>query len=294
MDIKCIFEEPAILGECPLWQPTEQMLYWVDIVKKSLHRLDPKTGQHQRWSFDSEIACIGRLSDGGLIAALRTSIVFIDMPSGLVKVVSEPLGQQQKVMFNDGHCDQQGRFWVGTKHLEECEPKASLYCFNSKGKFREMDKGFTVVNGIVFSPDSQFMYVCDSPKRVIYRYDYQLETGYIKNKIIFAEIPMDAGYPDGLTVDSKGYIWNAHWDGFRITRYSPTGKIDRVIEMPVQKPTSCCFGGPQLSTLYITSASRDLTEEELQKNSKSGCVFSIETDVEGLIEPTFKKEEFLS
>lgn len=288
MNIECIYDQPALLGEGPLWHPQEHVLYWVDIVKPALHRLDPKTKQHQSWFMPSEIGCIGLRAKGGLIAALRTGFAIIELPSGETRLVNEPIHNKSKTMFNDGKGDRQGRFWAGTKDVAEQAPLGSIYRLDANGECQALDHGFTVSNGLAWSPDNSIMYICDSPARVIYQYDFNPTSGAITNKKIFVRIAEDAGYPDGLTVDKEGYLWSAHWDGWRITRYAPNGAIDRVIEMPVQRPTSCCFGGPKLSTLYVTSASVRLTPAELNRQPLAGCVFAIETTFQGIPEPFYQ------
>jgi sugar lactone lactonase YvrE len=289
MNIHCIFDEPAILGESALWHAEEQALYWVDILKPALHRLDMLTNQHQMWIMPLEISCIGLHSKNSLIAGLRTGFALITLPKGELSWITQPLNasERQEVMFNDGKCDRQGRFWAGTKDLLEKSPIAALYRLTSDGLCEKMADKFTVQNGPAWSPDNTTLYVCDSPLRVIYQYRFDSILGTISDRSIFATIPDHAGYPDGITVDSEGYVWNAHWDGWQVTRYAPNGKIDRVINLPVQRPTSCCFGGQDMTTLYITSARVHLSQEELKRGPKAGCVFAVETEIKGLQEPAF-------
>lgn len=281
MEVNCIVKTPSILGECPLWHPIEEALYWVDIVKPAVHRWDPNTQEQKTWPMPSQIGCIALRAKGGLVATLETAFVAIEMPTGKITVLNDPLKGNDSVIFNDGHCDQQGRFWAGTKDLKEISPIATLYRLDPDASCHKMAEGFTVANGIAWSPDNTKLYICDSPERVIYQYDYSLKNGSIDNRRIFAKVPEEAGYPDGLAIDAEGYIWNAHWNGWRITRYAPNGSIDTVIPMPVKRPTDCCFGGPNLTRLYVTSASYRLSAKELQDNPLAGAVFAIETDIQG-------------
>lgn len=288
MQINCIFQQQRnILGEGPLWHPQEQALYWVDIPKYELHRLDPHSSVHRSWQLHTEIGCIGLHSKGGLIAALRTGFAHIELPSGKVTMLNEPIKDRNDVMFNDGKCDRQGRFWAGTKNVKEAQPLGSIYRLDKNNHCVEVDTGFTVSNGLAWSPDNKIMYICDSPARHIYQYDFDINTGNISNKRIFTSVAEDAGYPDGLTVDSEGYVWSAHWNGWRITRYKPNGQIDLIIPMPVPHVTSCCFGGTNYKTLYITSASHSLTPAELTKAPQAGYLFAIDTPVCGLQEPSY-------
>jgi len=288
MQVKCIFQQQRnILGEGPLWHPREQALYWVDIPKYELHRLEPRSGVHRVWQFHSEIGCIGLHNNGGLIAAFRTGFAHIELPSGKITLINEPIKNQNDVMFNDGKCDRHGRFWAGTKDVKEEQPLGSIYRLDQTGICHEMAKGFTVSNGIAWSPDNKIMYVCDSPAGHIYQYNFDILSGDVSHKRIFASVPSEHGFPDGLTVDSQGYIWSAHWNGWRITRYKPNGQIDLVVQMPVPYVTSCSFGGPDLKTLYITTASRGLTQEELVKAPLAGYIFALETTTTGLTEPVY-------
>lgn len=287
MHIECIYDEPAILGESPLWHPTEQVLYWVDIEKPALHCFNPQTQQHQMWPMPTAIGCIALRITGGLVAAMRYGFASIALPAGEITMLASPLTEADGVMFNDGKCDRAGRFWAGTKDILEQTDSGSLYRLDANGDCTEMAKGFAVTNGVAWSPDNTIFYVCNSPARIIYQYDFAIASGTLSNKRVFAELPAESGYPDGLTVDSEGGIWNAHWDGWRVTRYLPNGKIDTVIKMPVRRPTSCCFGGADLKTLYVTSASTRLSAEELKENPQAGCLFAVKVGVKGLLEPYF-------
>lgn len=285
--VDCVFDEPSLLGESPLWHPEEQALYWVDIEKPALHRFDPMTKQHDTWFMPTSITCIGLHAKEGLIAGMRHGFAKIMLPSGDMTMIYSPITDVERLMFNDGSCDRAGHFWVGTKNLIGQENTGLLYRLDLNGHCTEITEGFSVTNGIVWSPDNAILYICDSLARRIYQYDFTIETGKLSHKRIFAQLSEESGYPDGLAVDSEGGIWNAHWDGSRITRYLPNGNIDEVISLPVRCPTSCCFGGPDLTTLYITSASTGMNEDELKQNPKAGCVFSIQVGVKGLPESSY-------
>ncbi len=286
-NIECIYNKPALLGESPLWDPEEQVLYWVDIEKPALHCFDPQTKKHRVWSMPTEIGCIALRAAGGLVAAMRYGYANIALPSGEITMINTVLTDADGVMFNDGKCDRAGRFWAGTKDLSEQADIGALYRLDATGHSTEITKGYAVSNGFAWSPDNTIFYVCNSPARIIYQYDFDIGAGSLKNKRIFAKLPDESGYPDGVTVDSEGGVWNAHWDGWRLTRYLPNGKIDDVIKMPVRRPTSCCFGGTNLTTLYVTSASTRLSAEELKQDPLAGCVFAVDVGIKGLLEPKF-------
>ena len=166
-------------------------------------------------------------------------------------------------------------------------PIGGLYCVEPSQKITQMDGEIILSNGLGWSPDNRTMYFTDFGRRVIYAYDFDAETGAISKRRPFIEIPRDAGFPDGMTIDAEGCLWVAHWDGWRVTRYGPDGKPRQTIRMPVKRPTSCTFGGPDLSILYVTSARMGLTEEELAAAPLSGSVFAIRTGTVGLAEPKF-------
>lgn len=285
MNVNVVCQQIMILGESPLWHPIEKCLYWVDIVTATLYRLN-KDSSIDKFSMPSEIGSIAWRTKGGLVAALSDRFVTIDTITGATQNIALPLQGIKNVMFNDGKCDRQGRFWAGTKDIIEKKPIGALYCLN-KSDVAEMLTGFTVSNGIAWNLDNSLMYICDSPARQIYQYEFDPKYGSLGQMRIFAQTPKEEGFPDGLTVDSQGYLWSCHWDGWQITRYAPSGEIDSVIPMPIPRPTSCCFGGSDLTTLYVTSASINLTAAQLADAPLSGMLFAIETGIKGLPEPSY-------
>ena len=190
--------------------------------------------------------------------------------------------------FNDGKVDRAGRFWAGTKNIANSpDPTGSVYRLDPDGTAHRIDSGISCVNGIAWSLDERTMYLCDTWLRRIYHYDFDRDTGVARNRRVFAELSVDEGYPDGLTVDAEGFIWNAHYDGWRITRYAPDGRVDRVLRMPVQHVTSLTFGGADLRTLFVTSASLRLTPEARERQPLAGHVFALAPGVAGIPEPSF-------
>ena len=272
---------PCVLGESPIWHPAEKKLFWVDIVGKTIHRIDPKSGEYHSWLMPDQISCIAPNKKGGLIAALKSGIAYLHPISSDVNYVATL--PNNNTMCNDGHCDNQGRFWMGTKDIAENNPSAGIFCFANNQLIQKAHQ-FTVTNGLIFSLDSRYFYVADSPKRIIYRYDFDADAGEIHHQTVFAVIPEDAGYPDGMTIDSEGYLWNCHFNGWRVTRYAPDGKIDRVISVPTQAPSSCCFGDDDLKTIFVTTAKRDVKQSDLINQPLAGCVLSMRMDVAGVFD----------
>ena len=286
-EVRCVQSAGAILGEGPLWCPREQVLYWLDIKRPAIYRFDPQSGQTGQWTMPSDIGCMALREQGGMVVGLRTGFAFLDFETGAVTAVADPEADRPDNRFNDGKVDRQGRFWAGTLNDAESEPLGSLYRLDADGTVTLMQDGAVVSNGIGWSPDDRTMYFTDSVIRTIWAFDFDPSTGAIANRRIFTEVPSGTGYPDGLTVDSEGFVWSAVWDGWRIVRYDPAGNIDREVVMPVQRPTSCMLGGPDLKTLYVTSASIHLDAGALERGPRAGGLFALQVDTAGLPEPRF-------
>ena len=282
MTLRCIWNERALLGEGPVWHPGERRLYFVDIKGKAVHRCDPGSGVRASFLLPEEPGCVALRARGGLVVALRSGLSFFDPGSGSVAKIASPEANIPGNRFNDGKCDRRGRFFVGTMDDAETDPTGSLYCLFPDLRLKRLLGGFVVPNGIGWSPDDRIMYLTDSVNRTILAFSYAPDTGDIADRRVFATVADDAGYPDGLTVDSEGCVWSAHWDGWRVTRYDPDGNIDRVVRLPVPRPTSCAFGGSALDKLYVTSASTGLSAAQLAAAPLSGSVFELDVDATGL------------
>jgi sugar lactone lactonase YvrE len=286
MKVNLAYRSQDMLGEGPVWVPEEQALYWVDILRPSLQRWHPESGDYARWEMPGDIGCFALREQGGAVVALRTGFAFLDFGSGEITPLVDPEAKKPYTRFNDGKCDRRGRFWAGTMDDESPKTRGALYSLDHDGGFRKIIDGIGISNGLGWSPDNQTMYYTDSSKHSIWAFDYDLEQGAISNQRIFVRTPPEY-VPDGLTVDSQGYVWSAKWDGWKVVRYAPDGTIDLEVSVPVQRPTSCTFGGSDMQLLYITSASVGLTEAELQSRPLAGSVFVIETGIQGLPEPRF-------
>lgn len=273
-----------ILGEGPLWHPEEQSLYWVDIQDHCFYRLKPATGQFDRFAAGLPVGALAFRAAGGLALATKNGFAFWRAGGQPLTFIVDPEADKPESRFNDGAVDRQGRFWAGTMGqgatscLYRLDPDLSLHI---------METGIAISNGIGWSPDNKTMYYTDTPKKVIYAYNFDPASGAIENRRNFVHTPDEPGAPDGLTVDSEGFIWSARWDGWKITRYDPAGRVEREVRVPVQRPTSCVFGGAGLDELYITSASTGLSEQEKAAQPLAGDIFRLRTEVKGLPEPKF-------
>lgn len=286
-DVRCLLEGTDQLGESPVWSVPEQTLYWVDIVGRAARSYTPSDGRRHDWSLPSEIGALALRGSGGALVALRTGFALLDVASGALTPLSDPEPDLPDNLFNDGACDRAGRFWAGTLHQDETEPLGSLYRLDADSRCTRMLSELIIPNGIGWSPDDRTMYFADSGQHRIFAFDYDLERGAISEQRTFAEVDERDGVPDGLTVDADGHVWAALWDGGVLRRYAPDGALVKEIQLPVPRPTSCAFGGPDLTTLFITSARDGLTDRELAEAPLSGSVLALDTAVRGIAEPTF-------
>jgi sugar lactone lactonase YvrE len=282
---------PSLLGESPLWHPAEQVLYWCDIPGRALNRFDPRSGTHTLWPFDTDIACCAPLMDGGLLLALRTGLVRFDTGRGSATPLPVALPYDPKTeRFNDGKADPQGRFWVGTIYEPRDPPQAALYRY-ADGRLDRMAGDITVSNGLAWSPDARTLYWSDTKAHTTYALDFEAGDGSIAQRRVFAQFPLKqaeqdlatyGGRPDGAAVDVEGHYWAAMFEGKRLVRIAPDGRIEREVALPVRCPTMPCFGGADLKTLYITTAREKRPADELAREPLAGCVLQLRVDVPGL------------
>ena len=279
----------AVLGESPVWSPDEAALYWVDINNPTVHRLDPATGERRHWLIETETGSIGLAEPGRLVAGLRTGLHFLDLETGKIEKICDPEGEGRfnENRMNDGKVDRAGRFWVGTMNDPGHEAQGTLWRIDGEGNAEPMMREIRIPNALCWSPDSSVMYFTDSYSHQIWAFDFDLEGGTFENKRVFAAIPEDRGVPDGATVDAEGFVWCAHMFGGKVSRFAPDGTVERTIELPVPQVTSCAFGGPDLDTLYITTASLRMDRAALAEQPLAGALFATDPGVRGLPEPVF-------
>lgn len=287
MGFETAFAAQAQLGESPLWCGRTQRLWWVDILAPAIHCLDPATGRNTTLPVDEEIGCIGLRASGGFIAGMRSGIWLLDSAGHKERLVANPQQDTRISRFNDGRVDPWGRFWAGTIHEPRDRPAAGLYCVDSALDCRFMAGDIKVSNGLGFAPGRDWMYHADSPAHVIYRYPLD-SRGTPGPRELFHQFPTGHGRPDGAAVDSEGHCWYALYEGGRVVRLSPDGKIVAEIETPARCPTMCALGGPDLRTLYVTSARQGRSPEELAKLPDSGNIFAMRVPVPGQPEPLFQ------
>jgi sugar lactone lactonase YvrE len=283
----CAVDCRNVLGEGAVWCPHERLLWWIDISSPSLWRFDPRAARVDHWPLPKPPGSFALRKNGGFLFAFRNGLATLDEPGGELDWLEAPglaLGDER---FNDGKVDRAGRFWAGTLDRRLGAPIGQLYRVDPGFRVSAMDRGFTISNGIGWSPDDRTMYFTDTPSRRIFRYDFDRAAGTIANRRVFVEVGPGHGGPDGMTVDAEGFVWSAQFDRWAIHRYAPDGRLDRAIRMPVQRPTTCMFGGPDLATLYVTSARMDLADAALAEQPQAGGVFALDVGVGGLPEPRF-------
>lgn len=283
--VTCVADVKAVLGEGPVWVAHEPALYWVDIHGRKVFRLDPN-GQVRAWDTPVRVGSLAPREGGGFIAGTDQGFALVDLLLGRFDHIGNPDAQQGSNRFNDGKVDRSGRFWAGTMDDREKEATGSLYRLDGKLRWTRVDEGYHVTNGPAFSPDGRSMYHNDSGRQVTYVFDVDDE-GVASNRRELARYAGDDGYPDGMTVDAEGCLWIAFWDGWCVRRLSPDGERLAELPVPVQKPTSCAFGGEALGTLFITSARRGLEGTELQRQPLAGGLFAADVGVSGIADVPF-------
>ena len=276
------------IGESPVWSSTENSLYWVDVEGGPVQRWNASDQSVKQWDVGEAVGCIGLRKRGGLVGARRSGFFFLDVASGDIAPICDPEADIPDNRFNDGKVDRRGRFWAGTRNFRNIEiASGALYRLDPDLSAHRMDEGLRCPNGMAWSPDDRLMYLCDTWIRKIFVYDFDADTGTPTNRRLFVELSADDGFPDGMTVDADGYLWNAHYNGWRITRYAPDGKVNRVFRMPVQHVTSVTFGDMDFRTTYVTSARLRLNDQQRISQTDAGHVFALDAQTQGLPEPMF-------
>ena len=287
-EVELVLDAHAELGEGPTWHAAESALVWVDITRRLVHRYTPATGRDESIDVGQHVGAAAPRAAGGLVLALRDGFGILDTATGRVEMIADIEADHPGNRMNDGKCDSAGRFWAGTMAYDNRPGAGALYRLETDHHVVKVLSDVTISNGIGWSPDDRLMYYIDTPTLGVDVFDYDAGTGSIERRRRLITIPPEAGSPDGMTVDSDGFLWVALWRGWAAHRYSPEGVLDRVVKLPVARVTSCVFGGPDLADLYITSASIELSPDALRDQPHAGGLFRSRPGVVGLPQHSFK------
>jgi sugar lactone lactonase YvrE len=281
--VSCVADVKAVLGEGPVWVAREQALYWVDIKGRRLFRRT-FVGELTEWQTPLRVCSLAPRTEGGFVAGTERGFAWVDPDNGRYDLFANPEPDRPTNRFNDGKIDRAGRFWAGTMDDSEKSASGALYRLEAGREPVRIDDDYRVTNGPAFSPDGRTMYHTDSARQIIYAFDLD-EAGAASGKRLFAQFAEGEGYPDGMTVDSEGCLWIAFWDGWCLRRLSPAGERLAELRLPVQRPTSCAFGGADLDHLFITSASIGL--EESEQGAPAGGLYRVQVGIRGIADRLF-------
>ncbi len=274
MTIDLLVDAKNVLGEGPVWDVTEQRLYWVDILGRTVQRCSARGEELQTWRVPGDVGALALRKSGGAIVALRDGFFALDLATGSCSRIAEPI-KESGTRFNDGKVDRRGRFFAGTMDYAEKESIGALYRLDGDLSYACVERSVMVSNGPCWSPDDRIFYFTDTWTDTIFAYDYDIETGVATNRRAWHSTSGEPGYPDGSTVDADGCLWTAHAYGSCIYRYTPAGDVDRVIEMPVPNVTSVMFGGRALDVLFVTSMVQPTVGEPGPLLPGAGGLFAI-------------------
>jgi sugar lactone lactonase YvrE len=292
MQAELIIDAKNAVGESPIWHAASQALYWVDIPAKALHQWTSGQGV-QTWVASEMIGCIAMHASGGFIAGMETGVFHLQpQADGIIREakLASIAHAAQGMRFNDGRCDRQGRFLAGTMLMDMAKSRQEgcVVCYENQSDLKSMIRGLFTPNGMAFSPDGQTIYLSDSHpnSQLIWAFDYDIASGTPFNQRVFVDMNPLPGRPDGAAVDTDGCYWICGNDAGLIHRFTPEGKLDQSLQVPVKKPAMCSFGGADMKTLYVTSirpANMDLSDQPL-----AGGVFALRPSAQGIPEPFFQ------
>ncbi|WP_051348491.1 SMP-30/gluconolactonase/LRE family protein [Peribacillus kribbensis] len=279
MKAELLINSACILGEGPFWH--DHKIHWIDIKEKTLFTYKPSSSGSRSIKLHDYAGAVVPRQSGGWTAALRDGFYHIHA-NGEAEFIADPESHLSDNRFNDGKTDQHGRFVAGTMSLSNEEKKGALYRLERDGSVHKMLDHVSLSNGLAWTHDGNTFYHIDTPTQKINAYDYNLDTGELSNGRTVIEVPPGEGAPDGMTIDTEGNLWVAHWGGGQVACWDPrTGKKLRSIELPVEQVTCCTFGGEEMNELFITTARDGLSQEDLEKQPLAGGLFHVKLDVKG-------------
>lgn len=271
------------IGEGPIWDDREGVLWWVDIVPGQVHRWDPAGGSHRIFDAGEMVGAVAlRESSPEVVLAVRSGFALLDPRGGEVRPLVSVEADMPGNRMNDGYCDARGRFWAGTMSIDESSsPQGSLYRLDPDLRVTRVLEGVGISNGIDWTADGKTMYFADTKTPNLDAFDFDLESGTIANRRVVATVPANVGSPDGLVLDAEDCAWVAIWGGGQVRRYRPDGTLDRVVHVDVSRVTKVAFGGPDLDEMYITTAWIGASEAERREQPRAGHIFRCRPGVRG-------------
>jgi len=279
----------AEVGEGPLWDVGEQVLWWVDILSHRVHRFDPVRNDAQSFDVGQQVGTLVCRGQGGLMLAMEDGFASFDPATNTLELISDPEADQPENRFNDGKCDPAGRFWAGTMNLNDAAARTgALYSLDANHQVTRHFSNVAISNGIVWTSDANTMYYIDTLDRGIDAFDYDLEQGAISKRRTVIEVPEELGGPDGMAIDAEDMLWVAMFGGGCVVRYDPRSAAELArVEVPASNVTACAFGGTDLDQLYITTARVGLDPPELALQPAAGDLFVAATGVAGVASPKY-------
>ena len=288
MNLRCVVDAKNELGETPLWCDTRQTVWWIDIESPKLQSYEPATGRYTAHAFDTTfLGSVALRADGSFLLALDLSLYTFEPATAALKLFAKVEDPATGNRLNDGRTDRQGRFWVGAMDIGLVNPKGGLYRIGTDGAVDKMASGIKLPNSIGVSPDGRTLYCSDTRSYVLWAFDLDPLSGAVSNRRMLKDFTAHSDRPDGLCVDAEGFIWLAIFAGSRILRLAPTGEVDRVVDLPVTNATCMCLGGADLRTLYISTARKYLTPEQIDREPWAGALLAMDVEVPGLPEVRF-------
>ena len=278
--IRCIVDAKAQLGESTYWDPVAGVLWWIDIYGPTIHRTDPATGRNETFTAPEYLGCLAVRDAGGLVVSMKSGFHFFDPATGEFTPIHDPEAHLPDTRFNDGKTDRQGRFWSGTMFEAPGKPPAkigALYRLDGDLTAHKVVDGVGCANGLAWSPDSRVMYFADSHTPFVWAFDFDPVTGDAAGRRVLADLSDLDGCVDGATVDADGCYWATIPFKGKVLRFDPHGRLMQTIELPTDLPTCCEFGGPDLATLFVTTAIYHRTPTPL-----AGALLALDVGVKGL------------
>ena len=289
MQIKTILSLNCTLAEGPVWDEREQVLWWVNILAGELHRYDPVTGQNRMFQIGCPVGAVALCESEGLILATANGFAFFDAQTEQLEPICDPEVHLPGNRFNDGKPAPDGSFIAGTMAYDVIEGAGSLYRLAPEQSVTPIASHVTISNGLAWNASETIMYYIDTTTFKVYAFDFDRLTGQTSNQRVAFEIPESAGYPDGMTIDTQDKLWIAHFGGSAVRRWDPnTGELLMSIDLPASQITCCTFGGPNLDTLYITSAQEGLSDAQKQAEPLAGSLFAVKTPYQGRVAYRFQ------